>query len=209
VGLAISFQVLSFEESLTTGDLSEALLEDVLPITTHLVWGKPMVEIIRADSPASLDDARMLMRAFVAWHRATSPEDIELIDRYFDKDEFERELRDLPGRYEPPSGRLLVAYVDRRTAGCVAMHDLGSRICEMKRMFVSQEFRGLGVGRALCDRVTSEARAEGYHSMRLDTGKRQTEAMRLYEYAGFKRIAPYYPVPEDFKNYLFFYELAL
>jgi GNAT superfamily N-acetyltransferase len=120
-----------------------------------------------------------------------------------------RELRDLPGRYEPPSGRLLVAYVDRRPAGCVAMHDLGSRICEMKRMFVSQEFRGLGVGRALCDRVTSEARAEGYHSMRLDTGKRQTEAMRLYECAGFKRIAPYYPVPEDFKNYLFFYELAL
>jgi ribosomal protein S18 acetylase RimI-like enzyme len=79
----------------------------------------------------------------------------------------------------------------------------------MKRMFVPQEFRGLGVGRALCDQVISAARAEDYHSMRLDTGKRQTEAMRLYEHAGFRRIAPYYPVPYDFKDYLIFYELVL
>jgi putative acetyltransferase len=59
----------------------------------------------------------------------------------------------------------------------------------MKRMFVPKDFRGSGVGRALCDQVISEAREEGcYHSMRLYTGKRQTEAMRLYERAGFRRI---------------------
>ena len=168
-----------------------------------------MIEIIRADSPTTLDDARVLMRAFVAWHRERHVEDIELIDRYFDKGEFEQELRNLPGHYQPPSGRLLVAYVAGRPAGCVALHDLGGRICEMKRMFVPQEFRGLGVGRALCDQVISEARAEGYHSMRLDTGKRQTEAMRLYERAGFRRIAPYYPAPDDFRDYLVFYELVL
>ena len=109
-----------------------------------------MIEIIRADSPTTLDDARVLMRAFVAWHRERHVEDIELIDRYFDKGEFEQELSNLPGHYQPPSGRLLVAYVAGRPAGCVALHDLGGRICEMKRMFVPQEFRGLGVGRALC-----------------------------------------------------------
>jgi ribosomal protein S18 acetylase RimI-like enzyme len=168
-----------------------------------------MIEIIRAESPTTLDDARVLMRAFVAWHRDRHAEYIELIDRYFDKVEFERELRGLPGHYEPPSGRLLVAYVAGRPAGCVGLRDLGGWICEMKRMFVSQEFRGLGIGRALCDKVISEARAEGYHSMRLDTGKRQTEAMRLYERAGFRRIAPYYLVPDDFKNHLIFYELVL
>jgi GNAT superfamily N-acetyltransferase len=168
-----------------------------------------MMEIIRAQSTTTLDDARVLMRAFVAWHRERHAEYIELIDRYFDKDKFEQELRGLPGHYGPPSGRLLVAYVAGRSVGCIALRDLGGRICEMKRMFVSQEFRGLGVGRALCDQLISEARAEGYQSMRLDTGRRQTEATRLYECAGFRRIAPYYLVPEDFKNHLLFYELVL
>jgi len=45
--------------------------------------------------------------------------------------------------------------------------------------------------------------------MRLDTSRRQGEAMRLYESMGFLRIAPYYDVTEDVKDWLVFFELAL
>jgi ribosomal protein S18 acetylase RimI-like enzyme len=168
-----------------------------------------MAEVFQATTKAELDDVRALMRTFVDWHRRRHVEDIDLIDRYFDAADFEHELAGLPGKFAPPKGSLLIAYQNGQAAGCVALRDLGDSICEMKRMFVPEAFRGSGVGRALADRVTAEARAAGYDSMRLDTSKRQDEAMRLYERSGFRRIAPYYALPDDMKNWLAFFELTL
>jgi hypothetical protein len=45
--------------------------------------------------------------------------------------------------------------------------------------------------------------------MRLDTSRRQSEAMRLYENAGFRRIPPYYALADDVKDWLVFFELTL
>ena len=91
----------------------------------------------------------------------------------------------------------------------MALRDLGDGACEMKRMFVPSEFRGRGVGRALADRIIGEARLAGYRRMRLDTSHRQTEAIRVYENAGFKRIPPYYEVTDDLRAWLIFLELDL
>ena len=91
----------------------------------------------------------------------------------------------------------------------MALRDLGDKICEMKRMFVPEAFRGLGGGRALADRVIADARAAGYERMRLDTSKRQDEAMRLYERSGFRRIAPYYELSDDLRDWLVFFEREL
>jgi ribosomal protein S18 acetylase RimI-like enzyme len=76
-------------------------------------------------------------------------------------------------------------------------------------MFVPVEFRGLGVGRALAKQVIADAKAAGYSSMRLDTSKRQAEAMRLYEGFGFTRIEPYYDLPSDMRDWLVFFERRL
>jgi GNAT superfamily N-acetyltransferase len=174
---------------------------------------KKMTSILPAASEAELDDVRLLMRAFVAWHRASHAEDRALIDRYFDAAEFERELAGLPGKYAPPKGRLLIAYHEGRAAGCVALRDLGGdlgeSICEMKRMFVPEFFRGQGIGRALADRVIDEARLAGYRRMRLDTSFRQRDAIRLYERSGFRSVAPYYPLTDDLKDWLVFFERVL
>jgi ribosomal protein S18 acetylase RimI-like enzyme len=166
-------------------------------------------ELLQATTDAHLDDVRALMRAFVAWHRERHVEDIALIDRYFDAAAFERELASLPGPYAPPQGSLLIAYHAGQPAGCVALRDLGEGICEMKRMFVSRDCRGLGVGTALSDRVIADAGVAGYRAMRLDTSHRQSEAMRLYERAGFRRIAPYYALTNDLKDWLVFFERPL
>lgn len=168
-----------------------------------------MTQIVEPACAAELDDVRSLMRAFVAWHRARHAEDIELIERYFDQRAFDEELAELPGKYTRPHGRLLLAYLDGKPAGCVALRDLGDGICEMKRMFVPETFRGRGVGRALAERIIAEAREAGYRAMRLDTSRRQSEATRLYERAGFRRIPPYYDLADDVKDWLVFFELAL
>ena len=168
-----------------------------------------MVLIVEPARSAELDDVPTLMRAFVAWHRARHVEDIVLIDRYFDQRAFDQELAGLPGKYARPNGRLLLAYVDGKPAGCVALRDLGDGACEMKRMFVPETFRGRGVGRALAERIIAEGKDAGYRTMRLDTSRRQDEAMRLYENAGFRRIPPYYDLADDVKEWLVFFELTL
>lgn len=169
-----------------------------------------MISIFQAATNTELNDVRALMRAFVAWHRERHVEDIALIDRYFDEVAWEAELAGLPGKYAPPKkGRLLIAYRGGQPAGCVALRDLGDNVAEMKRMFVPPVFRGLGVGRALADRVIADARQAGYRRMRLDTSRRQAEAIRLYEASGFQRIEPYYDVSEDLRDWLVFFERTL
>lgn len=168
-----------------------------------------MIDVRQATTNQELEDVRRLMRGFVHWHRQRHVEDRELIDRYFDADAFEQELATLPGDYLPPRGSLLVAYNGQSPVGCVAMRDLGGGACEMKRMFVPEAARGLGVGRRLADRVIADAKAAGYRRMRLDTSRRQSEAIRLDERSGFARIAPYYPLSEDLEDWLVFFELAL
>ena len=108
---------------------------------------------------------------------------------------FEAELDGLPGKYAPPSGALLIALHQDEAAGCVALRDLGHGVCEMKRLFVRPQFRGLGLGRQLADAIIAKAGQLVYLLMRLDTLDRLSEAMRLYERLGFRKIPAYYDNP--------------
>ncbi len=115
---------------------------------------------------------------------------------------FDRELAGLPGAYARPEGRLLVARLDGRTVGCVAMRPLAPGTCEMKRLFVRPDARGHGVGRALAAAVIDAAREEGYERMRLDTLPQMAEAHPLYESLGFREIEPYYDSPVSGTRFL-------
>lgn len=120
---------------------------------------------------------------------------------------FDHELANLPGDYAPPEGRLLLALYTGQMAGCVAVHKLSAEICEMKRLYLRPQFRGKGLGRALADRIISEAREIGYRRMRLDTVEPvMKDAVAMYRKIGFREIAPYCANPIDGALYL---ELAL
>lgn len=114
---------------------------------------------------------------------------------------FEQEVAELPGRFAPPRGRLLVAIVDERAVGCVALRPLdalGPDVCEMKRMYVRPGVRGLGVGRLLAVRLLEEARAAGYSVMKLDSdvNPRFAPALGLYRSLGFADCADYNGDPD-------------
>jgi putative acetyltransferase len=134
---------------------------------------------------------------------------------------FDHELADLPSDYATPDGRLLLAEFEGQLAGCVALHKLvakddanagsrvlvGSEVCEMKRLYLRPQFRGKGLGRALADRIISEARAVGYKRMRLDTVEPvMKDAVEMYRRLGFYEIAPYCNNPMSGALYM---ELAL
>jgi putative acetyltransferase len=167
------------------------------------------IQILNATSEYHLEQVRKLVRAFVNWHRKRHLEDIDLIDEYFDAKAFEDELATLPGKYIGPRGCLLLAFYDDEPAGCVALRELDSLTCEMKRMFVYDKFHGRGIGRALAEAIILEAKNIGYSSMKLDTSFRQIEAQRLYESCGFKKTNAYYELPKKLEDWLVFMELKL
>ena len=105
---------------------------------------------------------------------------------------FDQELAALPGDYAPPDGRLLLAEFEGQLAGCVALHRLDGKTCEMKRLYLRPQYRGKGAGRALADIIIAEARAIGYERMRLDTVEPvMKDAVAMYRRLGFKEIPPY------------------
>jgi len=110
---------------------------------------------------------------------------------------FGKEFAELPGKYTPPEGRLLLAIYDDKIAGCVALRKFENDICEMKRLYVRPECRRKGIGKALSIAVINLAREIGYSAMRLDTVPRMKQAIELYYSIGFKDIAPYRynPIP--------------
>lgn len=89
---------------------------------------------------------------------------------------FEQELRDLPGCYASPRGRLLLAHRDGELAGCVALRPLTAEVGEVKRLYVRPTHRGCGLGRQLVAAVIEAGREAGYRRLCLDTHPSMTAA---------------------------------
>ena len=146
-----------------------------------------MVELIHVESGPQLDEVRKLFSEYAA-----------SLNFNLCFQSFEKELKELPGGYGLPNGRLILCRFEGKPAGCIAIRKLEPRVCEMKRLFVRPEFRGHQLGRTLALHVIDKARRAGYDTMRLDTiiGA-MDQAIALYRRLGFREIRPYYenPIP--------------
>lgn len=119
---------------------------------------------------------------------------------------FANELQALPGDYAMPNGVLLLATVDSKPAGCCALRPLPTthytNASEMKRLYVRDAHRGLGLGRLLVEHTLMHARQAGYDHVLLDTLDDMEAARALYQDMGFVEVAPYYHSPLPGAHYL-------
>ena len=142
-------------------------------------------QIIPVRSVLDVKDATTLFYQYAKWLN---------LDLGFQ--DFDAEMASMPGKYAPPRGELLLARTtEGGPVGCVAVRYLAEGICEMKRLFVTDAAKGLGIGKALVSAVIEAGSKLGYQDMRLDTLPHMEAAVNMYKSFGFVEIPPYYPTP--------------
>ena len=100
-----------------------------------------------------------------------------------------------PHELRPPAGVLLVAYLRTDPIGCGAVKHREGAPSEIKRMWVAETARGLGIGRRLLTELESCAVRSGARAARLETNRALTEAISLYRSAGYEEVAPFNEEP--------------
>lgn len=109
----------------------------------------------------------------------------------------DEELRNPAEKYTPPQGEVLIALEGDAAVGMVAYHRHSDMRCEMKRLYVKPDARGLHLGDALVDSIIARAKTAGYKEMVLDTLLHMHAAISLYRKHGFEECEPYYNNPMD------------
>ncbi|KAJ9652568.1 hypothetical protein H2198_008180 [Neophaeococcomyces mojaviensis] len=142
-------------------------------------------QIVPVRSDQDLKDTIALFYQYAKW-----------LDLNLNFQNFDAEMAAMPGKYAPPNGELFLARNNEgEPVGCVAVRPLDDGICEMKRLFVVDSAKGLGLGKALVSAVVEAGRKLGYRDMCLDTLPRMTAAINMYRSFGFVETPPYYVTP--------------
>ncbi|MEA2428812.1 MAG: hypothetical protein QOF37_2440, partial [Thermoleophilaceae bacterium] len=111
-----------------------------------------------------------------------------------------------PHELRPPAGVLLLAYLYGEAVACGALKNHAGAPSEIKRMWVSEPVRGLGIGRRLLQALETRAREGGATAARLETNRNLTEAIAMYRSAGYVEVAAFNDEP--FADHWFEKELA-
>jgi GNAT superfamily N-acetyltransferase len=162
------------------------------PSVVTVLATPPGITIAPATTGADYAVARGLFEEYAAWLQ---------VDLCFQG--FAAELDDLPAMYGPPSGCLLVARRAGTPVACVGVRRLSGAgelsgaddTCEMKRLFVRDGARGLGLGWQLAAAAVAAGRRHGYRRMVLDTLEPMAAARRVYAGLGFVEVDAYYANP--------------
>jgi putative acetyltransferase len=142
------------------------------------------MRICPVSTQEQIEAVRVLFQEYAAWLG---------VDLCFQG--FSEELAALPGAYAPPRGRLFLATAGNQAAGCAALRPISRTLCEMKRLYVRPAFQRRGLGRKLSQSVIDAAVEIGYSAIVLDTLRRMTPAIQLYQTLGFVERPPYYETP--------------
>lgn len=156
---------------------------------------------------AALAEADLLVRAATVDLRAVDPEDplaqsgvaeyvAELARRFPEGFDAPRATQDDAMSLRSPRGTFLVAVSDGATVACGAVRTIAAGVGEVKRMWVDDAWRGAGLGSRTLRRLEAEAKRLGNSVVRLDTRGELTEAVTMYERAGYRAVERYNDNPD-------------
>ena len=157
---------------------SRAELVEAMSRVQRLLLG-PLVEIGEADPRAA--DARRCVRAYFA----------ELDRRSQTGFDPAAGISAEPHELVAPSGAFLLARLRGEPVGCGAVKHHAGAPSEIKRMWIAEPARGLGLGRRMLEELELRARAAGAPAARLETNRALVEAIALYRSSGYAEVAPF------------------
>jgi DNA-binding MarR family transcriptional regulator/N-acetylglutamate synthase-like GNAT family acetyltransferase len=91
----------------------------------------------------------------------------------------------------PPRGAFLVASIDGEAVACGGVKLISRGVGSLKRMWVAESARGLGIGRRMLEALEQEAGGLGVTKLRLETNRSLQEAIRLYRSAGYAEVTAF------------------
>jgi DNA-binding MarR family transcriptional regulator len=100
-----------------------------------------------------------------------------------------------PHEIRPPSGLFLVVYLRDAPIGCGALKHFADGVTDLKRMWVAEPARGLGIGRRLLAELEARAAERGSRVVRLETSGLLAEAIALYRSAGYVEVPAFNDEP--------------
>ncbi|MBC8769805.1 GNAT family N-acetyltransferase [Arenibacter sp. BSSL-BM3] len=151
---------------------------------------KNKIEIKLAQTTTQYLEAKELILEYVAWLG---------IDLSFQN--FDQEMKGLPEMYNPKDGGLFIAYINEEAVGIAGLRRFNAEDCEVKRMYVKPNGRGLGIGQLLLKQCLDTARKLQYKSVKLDTADFMKSAIKLYTDHGFVEISAYRHNPHESAKY--------
>ena len=160
---------------------------------------EPLSEGQRARLADALDTADRLLRAatttIAPGDPASRPAQVALTSYY---DELARRFdggfdpgEESFGAFRPPDGLLLLAVSDGEPVACGGLQRLDARTAEIKRMWVHEDWRGAGLGGRMLRALEQAAVDHGHTVVRLDTNRVLSNAVAMYERAGYVPIDRY------------------
>lgn len=168
-----------------------------------------VIEIREAKLPNDVDAIRQLWIDYLTWGN-DKMQMLYGVHPHQPEETVEQDIK-MIGKFLPPNGRLLLAFIDKNACGVGCLKSINAEIGEIKRMYVDPSFRKIGAGRAILEALIMNAKEAGYNKVRLDSPKFMEAAHSLYRSVGFKDISAYdeVEIPEEFRQYLLFMELDL
>jgi putative acetyltransferase len=124
------------------------------------------------------------------YHPDKTVDELLLSDEHTD---WLQDLDDVHAHYFTRRGTFLAAFDEGRLIGTGAVRPIDDELCELKRMWLLEEYHGQGIGYRLIQLLLAFARVTGYKKIRLETGIQQERAIRFYKRVGFQII----PLPEN------------
>lgn len=100
------------------------------------------------------------------------------------------DLRNIYETYVSPGGSFRVLQSERKIVGCYGIYPMTPHSCELRKMYLGREIRGLGYGRKMMDDALQQARERGFLEMTLESNSCLTAALRLYTRFGFREFTP-------------------
>jgi DNA-binding MarR family transcriptional regulator/GNAT superfamily N-acetyltransferase len=152
--------------------------------TVERLIATSLVEIRPIDPEAP--DAQRCLRAYVGELNRRAP------DRGFDPSQGSTAE---PHEVRPPHGAFVVVYMRDEPIGCGAVKHHDDAPSEIKRMWVTESARGLGLGRRLLTELEAWAAQRGARTLRLETNRALTEAIALYRSAGYREVPAFNDEP--------------